>query len=202
MEIPENTASFADIETFIKNLLESSRPKRYTVDLSIPENYLFTILWHPITPNSIYKLKEEWEIKREKHPTLDSSSTDFINKIIRISPELEGYERDKDICHEIVHANYGKMSSDLIGSVRKYYQKARFLSNRELTEICRKNNVITEYFGRIIRSKPDILTEIWRQFEIPPKVYDRTSLIATLILGDKLPPQSIIKEEYYLILMD
>lgn len=117
----------------------------------------------------------------------------FDEKEIWILPDLSAYKTDNAICHEITHAIYGAdLSIDmLLPSL-----------DRDEYEFRRKNNLLIEWTSRRIRATPTLLKEIWKAFEIPPRIYDRASLLA---MQELAKPQLIfpsLMQNYSFTLID
>jgi hypothetical protein len=115
--------------------------------------------------------------------------TVFRERIIQINRNLCPYNRDKAIGHEIVHACFGeKMTSD------------HPLFGKGMDGL--RNNIYVEWIGRNIRSSPTLLSCIWREFSIPPRIYDRASLLATELIEYPQLLFPSLREDYNFTLMD
>ena len=76
------------------------------------------------------------------------------------------YERDKALCHEIVHAWYGRE------------HKLLCFPDVRSGELFDLNNAIVEWLGRKIRSNPSILRQAVSKFGLKYYVYDLSSYLA------------------------
>lgn len=175
--IPDDNSSFAELNNYIMDLI--GRFGSDNLDL---------VLRYPIYKSKIHDLKKVWELSTMplEFPFDEGKGlTNFDTKTINISDYVQGYERDKAICHELVHANYGKSLNDLFRGVEG-----------------EKNNAIVEWYARHVRASPELLSEIWRDFNISPKIYDKSSFLATqkLIKPQLLFPS--LERDYNFTLMD
>jgi len=171
MEIPNDMASFAELQEFVYRTYH----KHIIEDNFISGNPFWTAIQEdPIGKRTINNLKGKgWKINfGDKFP---KSIREFLGlclkeeKEIWILKRLECYERDKAICHEIVHAVYGEIADD----DPRFYDK-----HDRITMKCRRNNALTEWYARQIRATPTLLSSIWKNFDISPKIYDLVSLMA------------------------
>lgn len=178
MPIPNDNSDFAELNDWVIQIIGS---RGYNMDI---------IINNPIRAWGIERLRQEgWRVSFEKKVLLGEMEvegiTDLGNKSITILEDLFAYAKDKTVCHEIVHAHYGSV-----------------LNDESLGIAGLRNNAIVEWYARHVRASPSILAEIWRQFEIPPKIYDRASLIATKQI---IKPQLIFpsfERDYDFTLMD
>ncbi len=79
---------------------------------------------------------------------------------------LNGYERDKNLFHEVVHMHYGRILHD--GCRDGDGCSVDGISQGE-------RSAITEWIGRQCRAKPELLRSSVLCFGLEPRVYDRTS---------------------------
>ncbi len=120
-----------------------------------------TIYGNPFSSTSIFKiLKDEYKLVFEDFP--NGGFCNFITKLIRVSKNIGGFQRDVTICHEAVHAFYGFISWDLYMDL----------------EGCKNNKIMTEFLARKIRSSPECLASILEGFNVPSEIYDESSLLA------------------------
>ena len=157
------------------------------------------LLWeeiksNPIERRDILKLKNlGWKIIFDNRYAGYIGVCDFDEKEIWVLPDLSHWITDKTICHEIAHAVYGKDLS--IDMLLPELEKAAF-------NFRKKNKILIEWTSRRIRATPTLLNEIWKAFDIPPRIYDRASLLATQEL---IKPQLLFPsffEDYCFTLMD
>jgi hypothetical protein len=151
-----------------------------------PSRYVFEELEsNPLTSKSIEKLANKgWKVYFDERFT---GLCCPFTKSIRLR-NYKPYFRDRILCHELVHAHYGKIISDGF--------EAR------TTEESRNNNAIAEWYARQVRANNYSLASIWKNFGISPRVYDLPSLLATpqLIRPQLLFPS--FYEAYNFTLMD
>ena len=163
MEIPNDMASFAELQEFVY--------RTYYYNCSGAGNYFWNgIRKNPIDRPRIIHLKNDgWKINKIPESLLRFEGLCvYDKKEIRISEEHGSYQRDKAICHEIVHAVYGEISMDLYLLEKDDDKKL----------IKKRNNALTEWYARQIRATPTLLSSIWKNFDISPKIYDLVSLMA------------------------
>lgn len=135
------------------------------------------LLWEkmnssPIEQASIAKLKEDgWQVNSGYRYAGNMGMCNFNDKEIWILPGLDPYVSDKVLCHEVVHAVYGEeLSTDI----------ARPDASLDRKRWAKKNNLLVEWTGRRIRSTPILLSDLWKNFNISPRIYDSSSLLATI----------------------
>lgn len=152
--------------------------------LSLASSYIFRrtfvlIRKDPITPMSIDLLvKNDWQVEETSFflfgsPGRVSFDTgrprpNHIRKgKILLHDRLDGYERDKTLCHELVHAWYGRQ-----------HIESGLLDAGWIAETNDGNRAVAEWIGRKIRANPGILSRAVYRFGLRPHVYDRISYIA------------------------
>src|SRR3989344_3744102 len=110
METPEVDASFAVLNEFVYRTYHHIAIN-HDGSLSKEEKELWKAMQEkPIDRPGLVDLKSSgWKMVFEDDDRISSCS--FFSKLITIS-ELDQYERDKTICHELVHAFYGECSID------------------------------------------------------------------------------------------
>lgn len=100
---------------------------------------------------------------------------DLGKKVIFIDQQLDPYDRDKTLFHELAHAWYGLELSDSEGV---------FAPPRRIG-----NNLIAEWLGRSWRADPILLRQAVAEFDLKPAVYDQSSWQAFAMYSDKLDLQ-------------
>jgi hypothetical protein len=166
MEIPEVNSTFAELSNFIQEgYIEKKVRCFYSRRLWV------AIKDNPFTIQGIEAVKKSgWKMYLYQHESGNIGICDFDKKELWISSDLDAYSTDNTICHELVHAYYGIISTDGTNVFR--------LSDKEFL-IALRNRAIVEHTARKIRATPSLLAIIWKTFNIPPKIYDRVSLLAT-----------------------
>jgi hypothetical protein len=141
------TTTYKELEARI-NWLKNNKPfcHRKIWDL---------IEYSPISELSICLLRQKnWEVKEDP---IDSWCNQD-KKIIFIKQELPPYERDKNLFHEIAHAQYGKELNDSGGSIDEH-----------------ENRTIAEWLARRCRLNSDLLRSTIEEFKLTPYIYDNVS---------------------------
>jgi len=110
----------------------------------------------------------------------------FEKKLIRISDKIEYFERDDNICHEVVHAFYGFVSWDVYMDL----------------DGCRNNKIITELLARRIRAVPEYLASILDGFKIPSHIYDKSSLLASQLRNEIQLYFPFVEKIFHFTIMD
>ncbi|MDP4012249.1 MAG: hypothetical protein Q8R00_01430 [Candidatus Nanoarchaeia archaeon] len=83
-------------------------------------------------------------------------------RVIILRESLKGYERDKTVFHEVLHALYGvKVSKDCFGD-----------------RIAKENNALVEWAARRFRAQPNLLRHTIKSFGLEIEVYDLASYYA------------------------
>jgi hypothetical protein len=165
--ILNDNSSFADLNDFVYlGYIELKEKCFYSRRL-----YL-AMVKNPLSQGRVEELcSNGWRLVSDSCSINCGGICDHDLKEITISRDLDTfYSVDKTVCHEIVHAYYGKISNDGSPGVR-------FCDKEEL--IAGRNNAIVEWYARKIRATPNLLAAIWKGFNITPRIYDRASLIAT-----------------------
>ncbi|MBS3075902.1 hypothetical protein J4429_05600 [Candidatus Pacearchaeota archaeon] len=173
MTIPSDASSFAELNDYISRLFQyRDSSLLLTINESFSKFYLDILL------------KNNWKLYFGDIENYEGL-TDSNKKIITIKRNLDPYSRDKAICHELIHAQRGENLDDL---------------NRGIQGL--RNNAIVEWNARRIRASPTLLSLIWKTFDIPPRIYDRASLLATkeLVKPQLLFPS--LERDYNFTLMD
>lgn len=121
----------------------------------------------PITINSFnHLLAQGLDVKLSEK--LRSYGVCFFNNmrfIIKLRKDLEPYERDKTLFHELVHAHYG--SSYTNDSIRVF--------ELEVEDFKLENAVIVEWLARQLRADPKLLRHVSNSFGLEQHIYDRAS---------------------------
>lgn len=173
MKIPSSESSYSELSDFIqREFIQRNCTCRYS-------NRLWRkIQNNPVTTKGIESLKAQGFrlYFGDKYPDF-YGVCDFHNKELWIRPDPDSYSEDKSICHETVHAYYGKISID--GT----YIRRLSVADSWIAKI--NKEAIVEYIARQIRATPSLLEAIWSTFDIQPRVYDRSSLLAMEIRNQK-----------------
>ena len=137
----------------------------------------------PFTRESIDKIISEGICVRAIDMFLNGALvTDEGKKIIAIRQDLEGYERDKTLFHELIHACYGDYTFDnslhddtiyIASSIMEYLLKDKALSQENIYFI--ENALITEWYARQLRTQPTLLRYAIQSFGLEEYIYDRAS---------------------------
>jgi hypothetical protein len=136
--------TFAEIEARVK-----------VIRKDFPNRRIWDSIEEPITTDSIDSLIEDgWVVKTEQDTTY---SRPWLTEI-GLQYGLRGFERDRALFHEIVHAWLGKEASDNM--------LARFRDD---------NNTIVEHLARQLRANPEILRHSVLAFNLEPEIYDSVS---------------------------
>jgi len=187
MDIPNDRASFADLNKFVNETF---------IHLNKTSTAFKGSLWEkiredPVSKRGIKGLEEKgWTVLFDI--IIYDGMCDFKNRKITIYNSLDDFSRDKSTYHELVHAYYGNISFD--GNMWKAKDETADLEQR-------KNRVLVDWYARQIRATPPLLAAIWETFNISPRIYDRASLSATNIIHPNLKPGPPEKD-YNFTLMD
>ena len=149
MENAPDMLPWLELDTLVKNFLGRAHFS-YVSDM---------IRNNPITTSSLEKLKEEkWRVIPIHYP-LGSKVQGLcspIDKMILINSNLWGYDRDKTLFHELVHAHYHPELADVPHRTFDY----------------RENNAIVEWLARRYRAMPELLFTAVLGFGLEPEKYD------------------------------
>lgn len=136
--------TFAEIEARVK-----------VIRKDFPHLRIWDAIEEPITKDSIDSLiGDSWVVRTEQETTY---SRPWLREI-GLEYGLNGFERDRALFHEMVHARLGEEASDSM--------PARFRDD---------NNTIVEYLARQLRQNPDILRHSIVAFNLEPQIYDSVS---------------------------
>ncbi len=164
----------------------------------------------PITIESIDKLIEfGLQIKLINSQPGNISHAMYLCNIIYLSSNLNGYERDKALFHEIVHAWY---STDPNGWHED--EGGWEFRGTVLEDGCCSNfpedypdTLIAEELARKLRTNPELLRHTILDFGLQPKIYDKISYQAFGAVSDldkqlAFPFVKLLYKEINKILMD
>ena len=151
---------------------------------NIREKYPHRQIWQviendPITLDTIdFLIKQGWWIEDDyvefacSHP----------NRRISLEKGVNGYERDKSLFHEIVHACYGDELSDTLFATFEH-----------------DNRMIADWLGRQLRADPALLRYTIHIFNLKSSIYDLISYQAFSINPVDLEKQLVFPfaQSYY-----
>ncbi len=121
----------------------------------------------PITPRSIDSLVADgWKVVEGDY-TMTHLSVDGKNGLIEVKESLEGYKRDRDLFHEIVHAIYERTCFS-----------ALLVDHWLDIEECYRDLAFVEWVGRKARANVENLRVAIRGFKLRSYIYDRISYLA------------------------
>lgn len=159
-------ANWNELESAIAQIRKrplSPARKRDSIWRSIENN--------PITPKSIDQLiSEGWKLTTVPLSYSKAFCLPPPDKKIVISTDLEGYQRDKALSHEVCHACYLYELDDSLRA-RNLGMFFGFLFGQE-------NQIITEWLGRQLRADPKLLRHVVLAFGLEPQIYDKSSFEA------------------------
>jgi len=167
-------ASFAELEAYL-----CQEKNKWFIDEMKP-----LINTNPITPLSIDRLiTEGWIVEMYYSQSGITGTCNQETKTITLfgstnKYKRKPYSRDMTLMHEIVHAHYPCLNSQITSTGE------RFKTNK-------LGEPMTELIARQIRTDSEILRASVLWFDLKPYVYDRASYIAFVLMnppGQKLFP--------------
>lgn len=156
MTYPNAFSSWIELDEYVCWLL--AQRKYRDVSEALRDN--------PITPKSVAGLVADgFEVRLNNGiGGVASSKLKIIG--VGMGNGLNGYQRDKNLFHEIVHIHYGHILDD--GCRDGDGCSVDGISQGE-------RSAITEWMGRQCRAKPELLRSAVLGFGLEPRVYDRPS---------------------------
>jgi len=195
-------ASFSELEKYVSWRNSNEPDNKGWFDEG---DYWNVISNHPLTLESICNLeKDNWRLHFEAHPNAEDFSShetgicDFSDRSIWVPKNFlkHGYLRDLAISHEVVHACYGPISADFMDpkcleippesdpndpAVIAAKLVRKIFGIELLMKV--ERGILTEWIARKVRANPKMLAQIWKQFNIPARIYDRASYTANRVVN-------------------
>ncbi len=156
MPFPNAFSPWTELDRYVCSLLAQRRYR--DASEALKDN--------PITPKSIAGLVADG-VRVRLYDGVGGHALSKL-KIIGVGEGngLNGYERDKNLFHEVVHMHYGHILHD--GCRDGDGCSVDGISQGE-------RSAITEWIGRRCRAKPELLRSAILGFGLEPRVYDRPS---------------------------
>jgi hypothetical protein len=128
------------------------------------ERYIWQLMENnPLNSQAVQKLASDgWKVLLTDMEPGSGRCSDK-EKIMRISANAVGYQRDESLFHEMVHAHYGKALDDNRFTNRFSYEE---------------DLAIIEWLARIYRSDYRLLKTSIGVFNLTPQIYDKPSYLA------------------------